>query len=247
MTTYPNENQKVDDYKKFQEEQDWYFSALSKNGQILMKSCTTVFDDSNFTTYFLAPENDSLDINNDNIYVKRFYSEFMAICREKPDLKMLAKSSDYPASCKCESPSWYMLYTDHLVSESPVVCGNCENTVPLYKLPKILKEDEYFSVLNWQKAYNACDTLFMNGIAERLAYQRLSKVTSDLSVLGRNICKEFELATGKSFFYYLFRYKSHHKAACPICGKHWELDNNNQLFIDYRCDDCRIVADKVKK
>lgn len=197
MISYPNEQQKSDDYEKFKEEQDWYFGALSKNGQILIKNCITVFDGCNFKSYFLAPETNSLDIKNANIYVERFYSELIALCSEVPNIIILAKSSDYPSSCKCESSSWYMLYTDHTVSESPIVCGDCGSTVPLYRLPKIFGEDEYFSVLGWQRAYNACDILFMEGIGERSAYQRLSKVTSDLSVWGLKVCKEFEIATGK--------------------------------------------------
>jgi hypothetical protein len=35
VTTYPNEQQKENGYTEFKEEQDWYFSALSKNGQII--------------------------------------------------------------------------------------------------------------------------------------------------------------------------------------------------------------------
>ena len=149
---------------------------------------------------------------------------------------------------------WFLLFqapesiesqSSMYVSESPIVCGDCGSTVPLYRLPKIFGEDEYLSVLGWQRAYNACDILFMEGIGESSAYQRLSKVTSDLSVWGRKICREFEIATGKSFFYYLFRYYSSHKASCRICGEPWELGKDNQLFIDYRCESCRLVADKV--
>lgn len=246
ITTYPNEKQREDDYKSFQDEQDWYFSALSKNGQILINSCNSIYMESKFVTYFLAPEMDSIDAKNNNKYVSEFYAKFLELCRRKPSISIIGKSSDYELPCNCKSPSWYMLYTDYMTHESPIVCGDCGSTVPLYKLPKILGEDEYFKVLGWQKAYQACDRLFMEGIGERGAYQRLSKPTSDLSVLGREICEAFEKATGKPFYYYLFRYYSSHKLSCSICGSEWKLGDGESLFIDYRCDKCRLVGDKVK-
>jgi predicted nucleic acid-binding Zn ribbon protein len=86
----------------------------------------------------------------------------------------------------------------------------------------------------------------MEGIAERAVYQRLSKSTSDLSKVGQEICTAFENITGKPFYYYLFRYYSSHKPVCPVCSEFWRLDENNELFIDYQCHKCRLVADLVK-
>jgi predicted nucleic acid-binding Zn ribbon protein len=138
-----------------------------------------------------------------------------------------------------------MLYTDYTIDESPVVCGDCGSTVPLYKLPKILGEDEYWSVLNWQRAYKACDELFMVGIGERFAYQRISKPANDLYELGKQICEAFENAIGKPFYYYLFRYYSPYKGTCPVCGLQWKLGSDNKSFINYRCDYCRLVGDSI--
>jgi predicted nucleic acid-binding Zn ribbon protein len=247
MTLYPNEKQQEDDYKSFQEEQAWYFSALYKNGQILINGCNTVRGECDFTTYFLVPEKDSLDPKNNNKYVNEFYAKLLGICQREPRTSIIGKSSDYGLACSCNTPSWYMLYSDYTTHESPIVCGDCGLSVPLYKLPKILGEDEFYTVLGWQTAYNSCDNLFMQGIGERGAYQRLSKPSSDLSKLGEEICREFEKVKGMPFYYYLFRYYSSHKLVCPVCGEDWKLGEENTLFVDYRCEHCRLVADEVKK
>lgn len=195
----------------------------------------------------MAPEQDSLDIKYANKYVNECSSKLLGLCIREPKIKLIGKSVDYEPSCDCESPSWYMLYSRYIVAESPIVCGDCGQTVPLYKLPKILGEDEYYAVLGWQRVYNACDTLFMNGIAERATYARLSKPESDLSKERREICLAFENATEKPFYYYMFRYYaryySHKKHCCPLCGNEWKLTGDNELFIDYCCKNCRLVAD----
>ncbi|AEY66548.1 DUF2310 family Zn-ribbon-containing protein [Clostridium sp. BNL1100] len=245
VTTYPSKHQRENCYSEFKEEQAWYFGALIKNGQILMNDCNTIFQEDKFITYLLAPEQDSLDLRNANKYVNEFYIKLLTLCTQEPTIQLLGKSSDYEETCSCETPSWYMLYSYYTTNESPVVCGDCGKSVPLYRLPKILGEDEYYSVLGWQKAYKACNRLFLEGIAERVAYQRLSKPTSDLSKLGHEICTAFENATEKPFYYYLFRYYSSHKPVCPICSLPWKLEEDNKSFMDYSCDKCRLVADEV--
>ncbi len=246
LALYPDEQQREDGFEAFLDELSWYFGSLIKNGQTLRNDCNTIESEGEFVTYLLAPEPDSLDMKNANTYVKASYEKVLSLCRHEPTIRLLGKSSDYELSCTCQSPSWYMLYSDYTTNESPLVCGDCGKSVPLYKLPKILEEDEYYSVLSWQKAYNACDRLFMEGIAERTAYGRLSNPTSDLSILGLKICTAFENIVQKPFYYFLYRYYSEHKPICPICSEPWKLAEDNNLFVDYRCKRCRLVADLVK-
>lgn len=245
ITTYPDGKQVEDNYEKFEEEQNWLFGTLIKNGQILSNDCNTIFIEDEYITYTLAPEEDSISLKYANKYVNDNYNKLLKLSRRKPKIKLLGKSKDYMPACSCDSPSWYMLYSDYSVDDSPVVCGDCGRTVPLYKLPKILGEDEYYSVRSWQIAYKACDELFMAGIGERFAYQRISKPTNDLAKLGIEICEAFEKAIGKPFYYFLFKYYSPYKPTCPVCGQLWKLGSGNKSFIDYRCDKCRLVGDAI--
>lgn len=240
ITTYPNKKQEVDDYEHFKEQQDWYLAALSMNGQILQYGQITVFDQERFINYILSPEENSLDLQYNNIYVNKFLESLCELSSRNPIHRIIGQSTDFEPSCNCESPSKYILYTTLWKHDSPIVCGDCMSSVPLYKLPKIEQEDEYFTVLSWQKAYSACDRLFMEGYNERGAYKRMSNPTSDISKLGRGICQSFERVTGKPFYYYLFHYYSRQKTTCPICGEAWRMESG---FKEYCCEECRLVSD----
>lgn len=68
-------------------------------------------------------------------------------------LNIIGKDLNYDKSCACEKSSCYMLYTNYAETDSPVVCGDCDKSVPLYKLPYLFKEDEHHEILGWQAAY----------------------------------------------------------------------------------------------
>jgi predicted nucleic acid-binding Zn ribbon protein len=144
----------------------------------------------------------------------------------------------------------YMLYTDWADEESPVVCGKCGKSVPLYKLPYLRVEgtngrfeDEHFSTLSWKDMYRAVDKLWMACLSDRFTFRQMHSLDSVLSKKGRYICKEFEQLTGIPFYYYLF-HSSKTPAKCPSCGREWKL-TGEKTFIDYKCDECRLVADEV--
>jgi len=103
VTMFPNEQNKKDGYEEFRGEQDWYFGALSKNGQILISICNTVFEDDTYKTFLLAPEQDSLDSKYANKYVNEFYMKLMNLCIREPEIRIIGRSSDFELSCNCVS------------------------------------------------------------------------------------------------------------------------------------------------
>ena len=222
----------------------WSFlGCLYKNGQILEEYELMELDGS-LCTFVTPPEDDALKAENNNIYG----NESLAIVQENFIIssEFFGKNMDADdESCNCKEPSWYMLYADHISSESPVVCGDCGKTVPLYKLPFIFDEKEHYSVLRWQWAYKSIDSLWMQCLSDRFTYRQLHNPTSQLSKDGRDICSAFEEKLGKPFFYYLFN-SSKTSKTCPICGTDWKI-YGEKTFVDYKCDKCRLVADKTSK
>ncbi|RCX12051.1 Zn-ribbon putative nucleic-acid-binding protein DUF2310 [Anaerobacterium chartisolvens] len=91
VTMFPNEQYKKDGYEEFEGEQDWYFGALSKNGQILISSCNTIFEDDKYKTFLLAPEQDSLDSKYANKYVDEFYMKLMNLCIREPEIRIVGR------------------------------------------------------------------------------------------------------------------------------------------------------------
>ena len=218
-----------------------YLSCLYKNGQIL-ESYEIVKSAGSFLAFATLPESDSLDEKHNNIYVSKYVESVKQLFIIT--VENIGENLDTMNSCLCEEgPLWYMLYSDWTDEESPVVCGNCGRSVPLYKLPHILMEDEHHGVLGWKQAYRDVDGLYIYCLSDRFTYRQMHDVNSRLSKDGRDICKAFEDATGIPFYYYLF----HHKktpVTCPVCGKGWKL-TGDKTFIDYKCEKCRLVADEA--
>jgi len=136
-----------------------YLACLFKNGQIL-EDYLFIKNDGKYMAFATLPEDDALDEEHNNIYVSKYLAEVKN--HFELSTEIVGENMDAEESCKCaEKPDWYMLYTSWTDEESPVVCGKCGKSVPLYKLPHILGEDEHYSVLYWKKAYRSVDRLFM--------------------------------------------------------------------------------------
>lgn len=229
----------------FDDSMQWFLSALYKNGQILSHYQNTVKFENHYACRVTAPEMDSLEEKYWNTYCKEFYKEVTGHSRRKPYLHFIGENYDVEDCCRCSSPSHYILMSEFATHTSPVLCGDCMKAVPLYKLPKTYYEEEYYDLLGWQKVYESCDRLFMDGIGERFGYKMMHDPKSMLSVEGRRICQFLEEKTGKPFYYFLFQYYSKNKAACPLCGEKWNNEDRTKIRYDYACRHCRVVSNDI--
>ncbi|MCL2672036.1 MAG: Zn-ribbon-containing protein [Clostridiales bacterium] len=223
-----------------------YLRSLYNNGQIL-KNYELVKVDIGFVAFITLPEDDALDEKYNSIYVSQYLAQMKAVFRMT--LKIIGENLNAEKSCACEKSSWYMLYTDFTQTDSPVVCGDCGESVPLYRLPHLFNEDEHHGILGWKETYSEIDSLWMYCLSDRFTYRQLHNPDSALSKIGRDICRELEKATDTPTYYYLYHYDSlsgtrKTPAECPICGADWKL-NGEKTFIDYKCEPCRLVADEV--
>ena len=223
-----------------------YFGCLYKNGQIL-KNYEMIKTGNDYTVFVTLPEDDALDEKYNNIYISKYFAQVKDLF--EISLEIIGENLNYDQSCACQKSSWYMLYTDYAESDSPVVCGDCGKTVPLYKLPHLFNENEHHGVLGWKEAYSEIDGLWLYCLSDRFTYRQLNKLDSQLSKIGLDICKELEKATNIPTYYYLFHSnglsgKIKTPAVCPSCGANWKL-TGEKTFIGYKCDKCRLVADEV--
>lgn len=121
-----------------------YFSCLYKNGQIL-KNFEMIKTDDNFMVFVTLPADDALDENYNNTYVSKSFAKVQELF--EISMEIIGENLNYDKSCTCEKSSWYMLYTDYSKTDSPVICGDCHKTIPLYKLPHLFNEGEHHGVL----------------------------------------------------------------------------------------------------
>jgi predicted nucleic acid-binding Zn ribbon protein len=225
-----------------------YLTCLYKNGQIL-RIFHLVKTPSAYLAFATLPEDNALDSHHNNAYVTQSLAQVKTLFTVS--LQPLGANLNVIDSCACpEKPPWYMLYSDWTEEESPVVCGACGHSIPLYKLPRILNEGDYYSTLKWKQDYQNIHRLFMGGLSDRSTYRQLNSMESPLSQKGLEICRAFAGATGIPFYYYVYHDRKHKKtpALCPLCGREWKLSGTTasaKTFIDYKCDRCGLVADEA--
>jgi predicted nucleic acid-binding Zn ribbon protein len=192
-------------------------------------------------------EKNSLDKKFNNFYVNRQTKKVEELCNSKLTFKTVGKSYDsYKTPCKCKKSDFYILITNYVTIESPLTCGTCNKSVPLYRLPEYY-DFGYMPILSWETNYISCDSLQMNcEVGERWALNQMQEITSQLSKQGLGICRKIEELTSVPTYYYLHNYKKFKgeqlTRPCPSCNKKWDLKTQLHNHYDFKCDKCKIVS-----
>jgi len=216
------------------------------NGQIIGKEFPVGYTEHTYYTYPLLPDIGSVDLNYSNENVKNALDK-LTENNVKLDMSIRGEEPYRAPVCKCNSPASYILYTNYVLLESPVRCGDCYGTIPLYKLPLGIS-GEYGDIITWESDYKACDTVQMNcSTGERFATNQMSKLGSSLAKRGLEICNSYYKLTKKPMYYYLYHpsgrgKKSEMKGKCPSCNGEWLLKERLYGFVDFRCDKCNLLS-----
>lgn len=221
-----------------------YLSSLYKNGQI-MEDYNIIEQDNKYVAIITLPEKVSLDNIYCNEYVRQ-YREKVTQRFEISNLEYFGKNINMEDVCTCNNPSWYLMYTDYARLESPISCGDCGKGVPLYRLPKYQDEREYYTMLEWQRAYNSFDRLYMYSICDRFILRHLNNPKSELFKIGLDIRRDLEVKLHRPVYYYVFYASNYskkvHSKECPICNNHWNTSLNESI-VDRMCYRCRLATD----
>jgi len=192
-------------------------------------------------------EKNSLDAKFNNFYVNKQTEKIEELCTSKIHINTVGKSYDtYISPCICKKIDFYILITNYITIESPISCGTCNHSVPLYRIPKY-HDHGYMPILSWETNYISCDSLQMNcEVGERWALNQMQNFNSTLTKQGLKICQALETSTGTPTYYYLHNYRKN-KAGfqmnlCPNCNHSWALKSRLHNFYDFKCDHCRLVS-----
>lgn len=217
------------------------------NGQTQGKIESQYIENNKIVCLPFTLEKNSLDKKINNIYVNKQIEKIEKLCNSKLTIKTVGKSyANYKTSCKCKKSDFYILITNYVTIESPLTCGTCNKSVPLYKLP-IYYDYGYMPILSWETNYISCDSLQMNcEVGVRWALNQMQEIDSQLSRQGLEICRKIEELTSIPTYYYLHNYKKFKGdqliKPCPICSKKWYLKKQLHNFYDYKCDNCKLVS-----
>jgi predicted nucleic acid-binding Zn ribbon protein len=225
-------------------------SGWARNGQVLNSDCAISFKGKACHAVVSCPEETSLDARNANKEVRKAISDLQTRGLQKPEIKFLGKAIETAPVDLCRRPKWYFLTTNFLSCEPALHCGDHGLPVPLYRIGKPTDPSgiNYQDILAWQRTYRDCDELqILCGVGELFAIRQMSDARSQLSVMGRDICRRIEKITGVPTYYELYRGEGRSQASerrrlCPECGEKWLLESPVLNLIDFKCDRCRLIS-----
>lgn len=230
---------------------DEFYSLLSllyKNGQIIDRNHTVVRrSDREIIAYVLTYELEYLSLSYSNKYVKEQLELLKKLGGESLSTNLIGENPVDANCCKCLNMQSFILFTHYLSIDSPLNCGECFCPVPLYKIPH-LYDEEYLDILSWQANYKSCDNLQMNSeVGEKFSTKQMSKINSELSKQGINLCKQITKKTNVPVYYYLYKGycrkpKKEQKRKCPCCKKKWLQDKAWHKIFDFKCDKCLLLS-----
>jgi predicted nucleic acid-binding Zn ribbon protein len=217
------------------------------SGQSLGRIHLEYFSGNTLIALHYAHERNAFARKYNNFYVNRELKNLYDNYDVKPQFRVAGKSfPEYKGACACKSHSFLILYTDFISINSPVQCGDCGFSVPLYKLP-VYYDHGYMPILSWESNYQSCDRLQMNcEVGERWAMNQMEFLDSQLTRQGREICSRLEELTGVPVYYYLHNYTRRRgdtkSIPCPGCNKKWHLKERLLDSYDFKCSSCRLIS-----
>ncbi len=213
------------------------FNILRKTGQVY-ENFQVVAEDGAYAVYVIMPGADALDLNVCSEETVESIKKLAAIFSLK--VTSLGSIVNCDDSCLCEAPSWYMLYTDIGMQESPLFCGDCGKPVPLYKLPAVLDKEGESRFLVWQSQYRALHQLDIQNYSPDYTEREIYDPTSRINKMGRALCRAIEGAKSVPVFYHLERKKAM-EDSCPLCHREWSRTANEEISSQL-CTFCRIAV-----
>lgn len=227
---------------------DSLLGSLWKTGQIEGPFETPYYIKNEIASFQTTPERTSLSKKYNDKYVTLKISNLENWCNSKLKTEVFGKSFPYyGGTCRCKKNKFLILFTNAFKNSSPVLCGFCNESIPIYKIRNLIYDDRY-DIYNWQGEYRAIDELQLgsNG-SEKWSTKQMSDPDSQLSQFGRNICSRIQEITGIPVYYYLFNYKKITQSRdklrkCPSCNGNWLIPKPHLNFYSFKCKKCMLVS-----
>ena len=226
---------------------EYLMGCLYRSRQIVNEDWCFVQDPISLRVSVTCPELNSLDPQNSTLYAKNWLSK-IEIALQMP-VRFVPTGHDprYPFYVEQGKPSFYIL---NFEGYSPLLNGDSNEPVPLYKIPFTYHDDAcYDDIRFWSYNYESVYGLWFNGaVGEQFALRQMQDVDSALSKQGRAVCQRIEEVTGVPTYYFLFNYrrrslKQDGAWKCPLCGKEWLVASaKSSDDIAFRCSESRLMS-----
>ncbi len=248
LNFFPRDDARGHEYEQFDERLESFLGSLWRHGNIVGDYPTLeLWDRVQARVQCLAP--DALDEANLNGYAREELERLRVVTTREPNFAMVEEKQVELSWCRCQSPSFRLLYShwDRLVS--PVLCGDCWCNVPLYRLPLFDESPskEHGTLTSWLDTRESFEWLWLgSGEGEREAYRQIARPRSPFMKRTREIAAQLEAKTGVPTFAFLKHYYKKWDKHYPLCGREWKgtwlWKGPNELR--FRCDHCRLMSEK---
>ena len=241
----------ISDYAQEKQEDliEYLYADWSSNGQILSDSYQYAKTTTGYKMYQTIPEKNSLSNQYNNKYAKEHIANLKNVGLGIPTITIVDDTNQDEDLCNCKQKSDYILYATYASFSPSLRCKKCFKTIPLYKIPKLDKEDDNYHLLtSWESDYKDCDSLQMNcSIGEKFGLRQMSSIDSQLTKDGLEVCAAIEEATGIKTYYYLYKYTARSRKQellrkCPKCQDEWLLDTPLHKQFDFECKKCGLLS-----
>lgn len=222
-----------------------FLHQLGRNGLILDGGVQSFIQNGEYVCRVIAQDDSALSaegLNDENMNYDTRKSMMLLTgkCAAAPEIIMRESCVDIP-HCTCAAPSHYVLQYVPEWMGSPVMCGDCHGSVPLYKLAADRNDKVFDDLLRWRKLYRGYVEQYRAGVNARMAYDMVRNCRSEFAQHGRSIAGKLEQRTRVTTFYPIYSHLERKPERCPQCGGPFVNQYRDAIAFDRCCRNCRIV------
>ncbi len=222
-----------------------FLHQLGRNGLILDGGVQSYIDSGQYVVRVIAQDDEALNVyglsdEKMNYDTRKALMLLRGKCAAEPEIIKCESCVDIP-HCKCSSPSHYVLQAVPEWMGSPLMCGDCHCSVPLYRLVSDRNDCEFDDLLRWRKIYRGYIEQYLAGINAKYAYDMVRNSRSEFAQRGKRVSGKIEMTTGVTTFYPIYSRHERKPERCPQCGGYFVNEYTNAILHDRVCRNCRIV------
>ncbi len=219
---------------------DEFLVQLARNGLILEGGATTTVEGCELVMTVIAQDEYAIDEKYMSYDTRQLLKKILQRCKGLP--KVIPKQNlIYPAHCTCSHHDILIMQSPPLWEGSPVMCGDCGRSIPLYQIVTDSTEREFDDMLHWRKLRLGYLEMYECGVNQKESETMLKGCASDLSLSGRRLAGMVEAATGVMTLYPLFSRFEQKPDKCPQCGGDWVNHYTDAVKYERFCRACRLV------
>jgi predicted nucleic acid-binding Zn ribbon protein len=224
-------------------------ASMRHNGQLVGRAMNPYKHNGKMMATIVTATADALEAKHHNSYVKKDIADLENLCGNKLEIKFAGVGEGQETEiCTCKKSKHYLLRD--FDTYSPIQCGTCYKSVPLYKLKKI-KDDGYEPITSFLSNVYACFLLDIGcAVGEKWAIKQRSDPNTELGKQGIAVAKLITDKTGVQCYYYLHNYAKRSAAKdnarpCPSCGGEWALQKEMHHWVWFKCDKCMLMSGRT--